>query len=191
MWTAYNFTMFAVLPFLWFRRRYSLTQLNLRSTDRSNDALVIVVIAVVESASQLAGLSANVLKLDAHQMLVGGTLTFLIYLFGTVLPTMILIYAILLPRYLRLTGSAVVTVLLGGLTYAVMHLVEGWSLYDRLDHGVLSILFVLMGYFGPGAIKSVLTLRTGNAWVHAWGYHAIEPPLIIDTPLFVKAFAIR
>ena len=182
--------MFAVLPFLWFRRRYSLTDLNLRSTDRRSVLLVIVVIAPIESASQLAGLSADFLKLSPHQMLVGGSLTFFFYLFGTVLPTMILIYAILLPRYHRLTGSTVTTVLFGGMTYAAMHLVEGWSLYDNLDHSVLSFVFVFMGYFVPGMIKSVLTLRTGNAWVPAWGYHAIEPHLIIDTPLFVKAFRI-
>jgi hypothetical protein len=38
---------------------------------------------------------------------------------------MVLIYAILIPRYLKLTGSATTTVLLGGLTYALMHIVEG------------------------------------------------------------------
>jgi hypothetical protein len=26
---------------------------------------------------------------------------------------------------------------------------------------------------GPGMIKTVLTLRTGNAWVHVWAYHAL------------------
>jgi hypothetical protein len=25
---------------------------------------------------------------------------------------------------------------------------------------------LMFQYFGPGIIKSVLTLRTGNAWVH-------------------------
>ena len=51
------------------------------------------------------------------------------FLFGTVLPTMVLIYAILLPRYMKLTGSPTVVVLLGGLTYALMHLVEGWTMF--------------------------------------------------------------
>jgi hypothetical protein len=55
----------------------------------------------------------------------------------------------------------------------------------------LSLLFVFLQYFGPGMIKSVLTLRTGNAWVHALGYHAVAPHLLIDTPIFVKALGIR
>jgi len=41
---------------------------------------------------------------------------------------------------------------------------------------------VLFQYLGPGMMKSVLTLRTGNAWVHALGYHAVAPHVIVDTP---------
>lgn len=191
LWAAYNFVMFAVVPFLWFRRRYSAEQLNLTSSNRGNDLRVILVIGVVESLAELAGLNADFFALTPRQMLIGGAATFFYYFIGTVLPTMILIYAILLPRYLRLTGSTVATVLLGGLTYASMHLVEGWAVYTSPRYTALSLLFVLFQYLGPGMIKSVLTLRTGNAWVHAFGYHAVAPHLLIDTPLFVKALAIR
>lgn len=45
-------------------------------------------------------------------------------------------------------------------------------------------------FFGPGMMKSVLTLRTGNAWVHALSYHAVAPHVIVDTPLVVRIFAI-
>lgn len=55
----------------------------------------------------------------------------------------------------------------------------------------LSILFVLLGYFGPGMIKTFITLRTGNAWVHAIGYHAIAPHVVVDTPLIAKVFGLR
>jgi len=61
---------------------------------------------------------------------------------------MVLIYAILLPRYLKLTGSAISTVLLGGLTYAMMHIIEGWSAFDSPQHVALSLMFVLYQYFG-------------------------------------------
>ncbi len=190
VWALYNFLIFAVLPYVYFRRRYSDTELNLRSTNPRNDALVILVVLVTESAVELATFGNNILRLNLHQIILGAPLTFLVFFVGTVLPTMVLIYAILLPRYLKLTGSAISTVLLGGLTYAMMHIVEGWSAFDSPQHVALSLMFVLYQYFGPGMIKSVLTLRTGNAWVHAISYHAIAPHVLVDAPLIVKVFRI-
>jgi len=190
VWALYNFFVFAVVPYAWFRRRYSNTELNLRSTNRRNDALLILIVLAIEGAFELAVFNQNVFTLSPRQMLLGAPLTFLIYFIGTVLPTMVLIYAVLLPRYLKLTGSAISTVLLGGLTYAAMHIVEGWSDFDSVPDTVLSLVFVLLQYFGPGMMKSVLTLRTGNAWVHAVSYHAVAPHVIVDTPLMVKVFGI-
>ena len=59
---------------------------------------------------------------------------------GTVLPTMVLIYAILSPRYLKLTGSSATTVILGGVTYAAMHIVEGWSVFTTPQDIALSLI---------------------------------------------------
>lgn len=190
VWSIYNFLVFAVAPYLYFRSRYTNTELNLRSSNRRNDALLILVVLIIESAFELAAFDKNMFTLSARQMLLGAPLTFFIFFIGTVLPTMVLIYAILLPRYLKLTGSAISAVLLGGLTYAAMHLVEGWSVFDSPRDTVLSLIFVLLQYFGPGMIKSVLTLRTGNAWVHAFSYHIVAPHVIVDTPLMVKVFGI-
>jgi len=190
IWASYNFVIFAVAPYLYFRRRYTNTQLNLRSTNRRNDALVIIVVLAIESAFELAVFNQNIFGLNPHQMLIGASLTFLIFFVGTVLPTMILIYAILLPRYLKITGSPISTVLLGGLTYAAMHIVEGWSSFDSPRDAILSLIFVLLQYVGPGMVKSVLTLRTGNAWVHALSYHIVAPHVIVDTPLMTKVFGI-
>jgi hypothetical protein len=190
-WTAYNFLIFAVVPYLWFRRRYDPTRLNLRSTNRRNDLLVFVVVCLIESAWEVGTFGSGIPDLSARQLLLGVPLTFVIFLFGTVLPTMVLIYSILVPRYLKLTGSATTTVLLGGLSYALVHLVEGWSAFDSPRDTALSLIFVVLGYVGPGMMKTVITLRTGNAWVHALGYHAIAPHVIIDTPLVVQAFGIR
>jgi hypothetical protein len=189
-WALYNFAVFAVIPWLWFRKRYDAAQLNLRSTDRSNDLLVIVVVCLIESAFEFAALDSSIFHLGARQLLVGAPLTFVLFFIGTVLPTTVLIYSILLPRYLKLTGSATTTVLLGGLTYALMHIVEGWSAFDTPRDTVLSLIFVIIGYLGPGMIKSYITLRTGNAWVHAFGYHIVAPHVIMDTPLIVRAFGI-
>lgn len=190
IWALYNFVVFAVAPYLYFRRRYTSTELNLRSTNRRNDALLIFIVLAIESAFELSVFDQSILRLSPLQALLGAPLSFALFFIGTVLPTMVLIYAILLPRYLKLTGSAISTVLLGGLTYAAMHIVEGWSAFDSPRDTGLSLIFVLLTYFGPGMIKSVLTLRTGNAWVHALGYHAIAPHVIVDAPLMVKIFRI-
>ena len=190
IWASYNFLVFAVAPYVYFRRRYTNTDLNLRSVDRRNDMLLILVVLVIESAFEVTVFS-GILRLSPHQVLLGAPLSFAIFFIGTVLPTMVLIYAILLPRYLKLTGSAISTVLLGGLTYAAMHIIEGWSAFGSPRDAALSLLFVLFSYLGPGMIKSVLTLRTGNAWVHALGYHAVAPHVVADAPLVVRIFGIR
>jgi hypothetical protein len=190
IWASYNFLVFAVAPYAYFRRHYTNTDLNLRSVDRRNDMLVILVVLVIESAVEVTAFS-GILRLSPRQVLLGAPLSFALFFIGTVLPTMVLIYAILLPRYLKLTGSAISTVLLGGVTYAAMHVVEGWSAFGSPRDAVLSLLFVLFSYFGPGMIKSVLTLRTGNAWVHALAYHAVAPHVVVDAPLVVRIFGIR
>jgi len=71
-----------------------------------------------------------------------------------------------------------------------MHLVEGWTMFTTPRDSALSLIFVFMTYFGPGMFKSFVTLRTGNAWVHAIAYHAIASHVIVDTPGIAKVFGI-
>jgi hypothetical protein len=188
VWAGYNFIAYAVIPFLFFRRRYSATDLNLHSTDRRNDLLVIVVVLVIESVVQILGLTAAIFDLDSRQLALGLPLAFALYFVGTVLPTMVFIYCILVPRFLKLTGSVATTVILGGVTYTLLHCFDGWMVFDSVNAVVLSVIFLFLQYFGPGMIKTVLTVRTGNAWVHVWSYHAIAPHTLADTPLIAKIF---
>ena len=190
-WAIYNFLVYAVVPYLFFRRRYSAEALNLKSSNPRNDLLVVVVILVLETLFQLLAFSSAILRLTPSQLTLGIPLTFVLYFVGTVLPAMVLIYAILLPRFLKLTGSISTTVILGGIAYTLMHGLDAWLLFASPTEAVLSVIFLFFTYFAPGMIKAVLTLRTGNAWVHVWAYHAIAPHTLIDTPLMVKIFGIK
>jgi hypothetical protein len=49
----------------------------------------------------------GIFKMSVRTFLVAAPLTLGVFTIGTVLPTMVLIYAILVPRYLKLTGSSV------------------------------------------------------------------------------------
>jgi hypothetical protein len=190
VWASYNFVAYAVLPFAYFRwrRGYTREQLNLRSNNLRADLVLILVVLVVESIIELTTFSSAIFSLSGTQLILGGGLAFLLNFFGTVLPVMIFIYSILLPRYLKLTNSVVLTIMLGGLTYAAVHVGDSWADYSTLSNGLLSLLFVTLQYVGPGMVKGMLTLRTGNAWVHAWAYHAFAPHVLIDTPTVAAIF---
>jgi hypothetical protein len=191
IWSCYNFVVYAVLPFAYFRwRGYTLEQLNLRSNNLRADIVLIVIVLVVESTIELLSPGTGIFSLSGRQLVLGASLTFVLNLFGTVLPVMIFIYSILLPRYLKMTNSVVLTIILGGLTYAWLHIGDSWTNYGTFSNGLLSLIFVTLQYFGPGMVKSLLTLRTGNAWVHAWAYHAFEPHVLIDTPTVTAIFQI-
>lgn len=190
-WAIYNFVVYAILPYLFFRRSYSAEALNLKSNNRRNDLLVIVVVLVLETSFNLLALSSAILRLTPSQLVLGVPLTFGLYFFGTVLPTMILIYAILVPRLLKLTGSIATTVILGGIAYTLVHGLDAWLVFTSPTDAVLSVIFLFFQYFAPGMVKTFLTLRTANAWVHVWAYHALVPHTLIDTPLIVKIFGIH
>lgn len=68
---------------------------------------------------------------------------------------------------------------------------DAWTVLSSPRSAALSIAFLVFTYLGPGMIKSFLTLRTGNAWVHVWAYHAFAPHTLIDTPHIVQVFRMR
>ena len=189
-WAAYNGILLAVIPYVVFLiRGYSNQQLNLRSSNLKSDLIVIAVVLAIGCFMDFT-LDGNFLKLTQRQQIVGGLLSFVLHLFGTDLPVMIFIYAILVPRYAKLTAP-VTAFLLGAASYPAMHVFESWTRYDSVAHAVLSVIVVFLIFFPPGVMKSFLTFRTGNAWVHVWGFHAISPHVTVDTRLIVRDFDIQ
>lgn len=188
-WAVYNGVMLALIPYLVFRGLgYSNESLNLKSSNLLNDWLVVLVVLAISIAFDLTG--PTILQLTPTQQLIGGPLSFFLHLFGTDLPIMIFIYAILVPRYARLT-SPVTAFLLGAASYPAMHVFESWTNYDSTRHSLTSVITVFLVFFPPGLMKSFLTVRTGNAWVHLWAFHAISPHVTVDTRLIVRDFDIQ
>jgi len=188
-WAAYNGILLALIPYIVFRcRGYSHQALNLKSVNLKNDCLVIAVVLLISCLLDLAG--PNIFQFSAHQQVAGGLLSFIINMAGTDLPIMVLIYSILLPRYVKLT-SPVTGFLLGAVSYPIMHLFESWTRYGSVSDSIVSLLFVFLTFFPPGLMKSFLTIRTGNAWVHLWAFHAISPHVTVDTRLLVHDFHIQ
>jgi hypothetical protein len=190
-WAGYNLVVYAVIPLVYFRRRYSAEALNLRSGNRRADTVLIGVVLLIESLVQIAALDPEIFNLTGSQLALGIPLTFALYFAGAVLPAMIFIYAILVPRFLRLTGSTTATVILGGLTYTALHVWDAWTVFTSAGNAALSVAFLLLTYFAPGMFKAVLTVRTGNAWVHVWAYHALAPHTLADTPHLSHVFHLR
>jgi hypothetical protein len=188
-WAAYNGILLALIPYVVFRMRgYSNEQLNLRSANLKSDLLVIVVVLVFSAGMDMMG--PNIFQLTRHQQLAGGLMSFWLHLFGTDLPIMIVIYSILMPRYFRLF-SPMTAYLLGAVSYPTMHIFESGTRYNSIEAAAMSLTFVYLLFIPAGLMKSFLTWRTGNAWVHVWAYHAISPHVTVDTRLVVSDFGIK
>jgi hypothetical protein len=188
-WAAYNGILLALIPYVVFRMRgYSNEQLNLKSANLKSDLLVIVVVLAFSAGMDMMG--SNIFQLTRHQQLVGGLMSFWLHLFGTDLPIMIVIYSILMPRYFKLF-SPMTAYLLGALSYPTIHIFESGTRYDSIGAAAMSLTFVYLLLLPAGLMKSFLTWRTGNAWVHVWAYHAISPHVTVDTRLIVSDFRIK
>jgi len=188
-WAAYNGILLALIPYLVFRMRgYSNQQLSLKSANLKSDLLVIIVVLAFSVGIDMMG--PNIFQLTRHQQLVGGLMSFWFHLFGTDLPVMIVIYSILMPRYFKLF-SPMTAYLLGAVSYPTIHIFESGTRYDSITAAAMSLTFVYLLFIPAGLMKSFLTWRTGNVWVHVWAYHAISPHVTVDTRLIVSDFGIK
>jgi hypothetical protein len=190
-WSLYNFVFFALIPYTAFcLRGNSNKALSLQSSDLTNDLLLIAVVLLIEGIPATFVFTNNIFALSAKQLVLGLPLSLILHLLGTGLPVMVFAYSILLPRYVKVSGSYVIATILGGLTYAGLHTFEYWTVYTSFSTSFMSLIFIFIQFFQPGLVKSFLTIRTGNAWVHLWGYHILVPHLLVDTPNIVTYFNI-
>ncbi len=190
-WAGYNFLSYVIVPLAWFGRRYSRAELWLTSRRPGKDFLIVAVILALESIVILSIFGASFFVLNPIQLGLGSILSFGFSFVGTVLPTLVIVAALIVPRILVVTGSRVAAIIGGGVAYAALHILDGWTDYSSISTSGLSLALVFLQYFGPGAFKALLTLRTANAWVHAWAYHAVAPHVWADAPMFVRIFGIR
>jgi hypothetical protein len=189
LWSLYNLAFYAAIPYWIFRRRgYSSEQLCLKSSKPVNDTILILVVLAIGLVVDLP--MSPIWRLSPRQLTMGAALAFVFSVIGTGLPIMIFLTSILVPRYQKLTGSTAATMVLSGFTYAALHLSEYWTRYDSPAHAALSVIFIVLLFGGPGMVKAYLTLRTGNAWVHFWGYHVLWPHVSGDTTVFAKIFSL-
>lgn len=93
-WAVYNLVAYAVVSFAVFRRRYTTEELSLHPSNRRADLITILTLLVIESTGQLSLARESILDVSAHQAMLGGPLTFVIGLAGTVMPTMVKVFAI-------------------------------------------------------------------------------------------------
>lgn len=189
-WSLYNLVAYVIVPIAWLRKRFPSGRSFLHSNNVRGDVVVVITVLVIESVVQVFALSDAVLDLSLAELAFGAPISFVIYLLGTGLPTMIFVQMIIVPRLMVITGSFVTSVVLGGVAYTLVHMPESWMTFTSPSQVVLSLIFLFFTYFFPGMVKAVMTLRTGNAWVHMWAYHAIAPHVIVDTPLIVAIFAL-
>ena len=188
LWSAYNFTLLALVPYVVFRMRgYSREQLNLRSANWKNDTLVILVVLAIGCAMDIRG--PNFLQLTPHQRVVGGLLSFVVHLFLTDFPVMIFIYSVLMPRYARLF-SPTTAFLLGAASYPAIHIFETFTRYDSPSDSLISAIFVFLFFFPRDyeVVSHHADRKRMGAYV---GFHAISPHVTVDTRVIVQDFSIK
>jgi hypothetical protein len=81
-------------------------------------------------------------------------------------------------------------VILGGVTYTLLHCFDAWLAYTTPAAAALSVIFLFFQYLGPGMIKTVLTLRTGKRLGARVGQPRHLAHTIVDALLIAKIFLI-
>ncbi len=183
VWTAYNFTIFAVIPLIYFMaiRKYNARSLLLGFPKPKTFVPFAVIIGLIGVVPIVIG-DFFTTPLTAH------LLTFFIYTLGAVIPVAIFTQALLAPRLAILSKSWITGSILAGIAYAAFNLNEYFLEWDSPEKVTLSLITLASGDFGWGILKALATLSLGNAWMHIFTTHTFH---YADGPLVAEIFKIR
>ena len=173
LWAMVNFVVYGAIPYLFFRwRGSSNVDLGLAGNNWRRDVWLIVVIGGVDLilALQFTGF----LSLTPSQMVTAVPLAFILYTLGAGIPVVIMVQAIFTPRILRLTNSTITTTIFVAFAYAFFSASDAGIAFESAGHAFYALLYAIVHNIGPGLIKAILTVRTGNSWLHMFAYHVLS-----------------
>ena len=181
-WASWNFVGLAVAPFLFFRYRlgYSADDMLLRFPRPRVFVPYFVVVGTLGFVFALTPEFSDV-PLSGH------LLTLLLFTVGSFLPIMIVTQSLLTPRLAQLAGSWVTGAVLSALVYAALNITEAILAFGTTAQVLLSLAWFMQVAFW-GLVKSVTTLRTGNAWMHIATTHTIH---LAEAPAVASTFSLR
>lgn len=182
VWAGWNFVGLAVAPFLFFRYRlgYRAGDMLLRFPRPAVFAPYFVVVGTLGFVFALTPEFGDV-------PLAGHLLTLLLFTVGSFLPIMIVTQSLLTPRLAQLAGSWVTGAVLSALVYATLNVTEAILAFGTTAQVLLSLAWFMQVAFW-GLVKSVTTLRTGNAWMHIATTHTIH---LAEAPAVASTFSLR
>ncbi|MEM7029119.1 MAG: hypothetical protein AAF629_05965 [Chloroflexota bacterium] len=189
-WAIINLTFYGIIPYLFFRwRGSSNVDLGLAGNNWALDIWPLLVIGGIDAFFAIT--TRGFLTLTSSQMVSAVPLTFLLYGLGAGIPIVIMTQAIVAPRIMKLTNSPITTVVVLTFTYAVFSSTDGGVVFDSGGHAFYVILFWVTRNVGPGLVKAMLTVRTGNSWLHMLAFHVMSFHIWADAPTVAFLFGLR
>ncbi|MEM7124720.1 MAG: hypothetical protein AAF702_00245 [Chloroflexota bacterium] len=172
-WAIINFVIYGAIPYLFFRwRGSSNVDLGLAGNNWVKDIWLILVIGGVDLI--LALQFTDFLTLTPGQMVTSVPLAFILYTLGAGVPVVIMVQAIFTPRLMRLTNSTITTTIYVAFAYALFSASDAGIVFESGGHAFYALLYAIVHNIGPGLIKAILTVRTGNSWLHMFAYHVLS-----------------
>ncbi|MEM8859547.1 MAG: hypothetical protein AAGD96_14555 [Chloroflexota bacterium] len=188
-WATINLIFYGIIPYLFFRWRGSSNQdLGLAGNNWRSDIWLLLAIGGIDAYSAIT--TRGFLALDSSQMLSAVPLTAILYGFGAGIPIVIMTQAIVAPRIMKLTNSHITTVIVLTFTYAIFSSTDGGIVFDSGGHAFYVILFWITRNMGPGLVKAMLTVRTGNSWLHMYEFHVMSFHIWADASTVAFVFGL-